>query len=197
MSRVQKTPPAFEGVFVTMEPISLTVLTRFAHSRISWLALGGTALSLEAAALYFQYVMKLDPCVMCIYQRLAVFGIFAAGLIGMIAPKYLIVRIVAALGWAVSATWGLKLALALVDMQNNPSPFSTCSFLPDFPAWMPLHEWFPSIMLPTGMCTDTPWHFMGVTMAEWMVVAFSGFLVVWLLFIVPILSRSAKPSLYK
>ncbi|EGM69603.1 disulfide bond formation protein DsbB [Shewanella sp. HN-41] len=175
----------------------MTVLTRFAHSRISWLVLGGTALCLEAAALYFQYVMKLDPCVMCIYQRLAVFGIFAAGIIGIMAPQYLIVRILAALGWAVSATWGLKLALALVDMQNNPSPFSTCSFLPDFPAWMPLHEWFPAVMLPTGMCTDVPWQFMGVTMAEWMVVAFSGFLVVWLLFIVPILSGSTKPSLYK
>ena len=128
---------------------------------------------------------------------LAVFGILAAGLIGMTAPKYRIVRILAAIVWAVSATWGLKLALSLVDMQTNPSPFSTCSFLPEFPAWMPLHEWFPSIMMPTGMCTDVPWVFMGVTMAEWMVVAFSGFLVAWLLFIVPILSGSNKPSLYK
>lgn len=183
--------------FVTMESTSLTVLTRFAHSRIFWLLLGGTALFLEATAFYFQYVMKLEPCVMCIYQRLAVFGIFVAGLIGIMAPQYLIVRILAALAWAVSATWGLKLALALVDMQNNPSPFSTCSFLPDFPAWMPLHEWFPSIMLPTGMCTDAPWHFMGVTMAEWMVVAFSGFLVIWLLFIVPILSKSTRASMYR
>ena len=123
--------------------------------------------------------------------------ILAAGLVGMTVPKYRIVRILGALGWAISATWGLKLALALVDMQNNPSPFSTCSFLPEFPAWMPLHEWFPAIMMPTGMCTDVPWQFMGVTMAEWMVVAFSGYLVMLLLFIVPILSGSNKPSLYK
>lgn len=92
---------------------------------------------------------------------------------------------------------GLKLALALVNMQNNPSPFATCSFLPEFPTWMPLHEWFPAVMLPTGMCTDLPWRFMDVTMAEWMVVVFSTFLVIWLLFIVPILSGSTKPSLYK
>lgn len=177
--------------------LTLTVITRFAHSRSSWFILAGTALGLELSALYFQHIMKLDPCVMCIYQRLAVFGILAAGLIGMTAPKYRIVRILAAIIWAISATWGLKLALSLVDMQTNPSPFSTCSFLPEFPAWMPLHEWFPSIMMPTGMCTDVPWVFMGVTMAEWMVVAFSGFLVTWLLFIVPILSGSNKPSLYK
>lgn len=180
-----------------MEPTSLTAVTRFAHSRASWLVLSGTALCLEGAALYFQYIMKLDPCVMCIYQRLALFGILVAGLIGITAPKYLIIRVLGAIGWVISATWGLKLALALVDMQNNPSVFSTCSFLPNFPAWMPLHEWFPWFMLPTGMCTDIPWQFMGVTMAEWMVVIFSGFLIVWLLFIVPILSRSARPSLYK
>lgn len=177
--------------------LTLTVMTRFAHSRSSWFILAGTALGLEAAALYFQYVMKLEPCVMCIYQRLAIFGLLAAGLIGMTAPKYRIVRILAALLWAISATWGLKLALSLVDMQANPSPFSTCSFLPEFPAWMPLHEWFPAVMMPTGMCTDVPWVFMGVTMPEWMVVAFSGFLVAWLLFIVPVLSGSNKPSLYK
>ncbi|MGI2202900.1 disulfide bond formation protein DsbB [Shewanella oncorhynchi] len=175
----------------------MTVMTRFAHSRSSWFILAGTALGLETAALYFQYVMKLEPCVMCIYQRLAIFGLLAAGLIGMTAPKYRIVRILAAVLWAISATWGLKLALSLVDMQANPSPFSTCSFLPEFPAWMPLHEWFPAVMMPTGMCTDVPWVFMGVTMPEWMVVAFSGFLVAWLLFIVPVLSGSNKPSLYK
>ena len=175
----------------------LISLQKFAHSRISWLVLLLSAVTLELSALFFQYGMKLDPCVMCIYQRLAVFGILAAGLIGMTAPKYRIVRILGALGWAISATWGLKLALALVNMQNNPSPFSTCSFLPEFPAWMPLHEWFPAVMLPTGMCTDVPWQFMGVTMAEWMVVAFSGYLVALLLFIVPILSGSNKPSLYK
>ncbi|MGL4714182.1 MAG: disulfide bond formation protein DsbB [Shewanella sp.] len=159
--------------------------------------LAGTALGLEATALYFQHIMKLDPCVMCIYQRLAVFGLLAAGLIGMTAPKYRIVRILAATLWAISATWGLKLALSLVDMQSNPSPFSTCSFLPEFPAWMPLHEWLPSIMMPTGMCTDVPWAYIGVTMAEWMVVVFSVFLVAWLLFIVPILSSSTKLSRYK
>lgn len=175
----------------------LTVLTRFAHSRSSWFILCGTALGLEATALYFQYVMKLDPCVMCIYQRLAIFGLVVAGLIGMTAPQYRIIRIVAALLWAASATWGLKLALSLVDMQNNPSPFATCAFLPEFPAWMPLHEWFPSVMLPTGMCTDLPWRFMGVTMAEWMVVVFSGFLVTWLIFLVPLLSNAIKPSRFK
>lgn len=180
------------GVFLLPWSALLTALTRFAHSRYSWLALSGVAAALEAAALYFQYVMELDPCVMCIYIRLAVLGIFAAGLLGAIAPKFLLSRFIGAALWVVSATWGLKIALALVDMQTNPSPFATCSFLPEFPAWMPLHEWLPAVFMPTGMCTDSPWSYLGVTMAEWMVVAFASFLVIWLIFLVPFFSSSTK-----
>ncbi|MGL4612356.1 MAG: disulfide bond formation protein DsbB [Shewanella sp.] len=175
----------------------MTTFTRFTHSRLSWLLLAVTALLLELVALYFQYGMKLEPCVMCIYQRLALFGILTAGLIGMTAPKLMLVRILSALVWVISATWGLKLALTLVEMQSNPSPFSTCSFLPEFPAWMPLHEWFPAVMLPTAMCTDVPWEFLGVTMAQWMVVIFCSFLAVWLLFLVPMLTGHHKPSQYQ
>lgn len=174
----------------------MTTFTRFTHSRLSWLLLAVTALLLELVALYFQYGMKLEPCVMCIYQRLALFGILMAGLIGMTAPKLTLVRILSALVWVISATWGLKLALTLVEMQANPSPFSTCSFLPEFPTWMPLHEWFPAVMLPTGMCTDVPWEFLGITMAQWMVVIFCGFLAMWLLFLVPMLTGHHKHSQY-
>ena len=42
--------------------------------------------ALEGSALYFQYGMDLQPCVMCIYERVALFGIAFAGLIGLIAP---------------------------------------------------------------------------------------------------------------
>ncbi len=40
------------------------------------------AFMLECAALYFQHVMKLQPCVMCVYERVALLGIMVAGLVG-------------------------------------------------------------------------------------------------------------------
>ena len=40
--------------------------------RGAWIALAVTALSLEASALFFQYGLDLNPCVMCIYIRMAV-----------------------------------------------------------------------------------------------------------------------------
>ncbi|MCL1048114.1 disulfide bond formation protein DsbB [Shewanella abyssi] len=165
----------------------MNALTRFAQSRAAWLTLTATAVMLELAALFFQYVMKLDPCVMCIYQRLAIFGILFAAVIGLAGYQSRIARLAALIIWGVSAAWGLKLALELVDMQTNPSPFATCSFLPEFPTWMPLHEWFPSVFMPTGMCSDIPWEMMGVTMGQWMIVAFSVYLVALLICFVPAL----------
>ena len=38
--------------------------------------------SLESTALYFQYGMGLQPCVLCVYERLAMVGLFIAGFIG-------------------------------------------------------------------------------------------------------------------
>ncbi len=46
-----------------------------------------TALALELTALWFQHVMLLKPCVLCIYERCALFGVLGAALIGAIAPE--------------------------------------------------------------------------------------------------------------
>ncbi|MCH1921393.1 disulfide bond formation protein DsbB [Shewanella sp. A3A] len=161
----------------------------FTQSRLSWGILLLSGIALELAALFFQYVMKLDPCIMCVYQRVAVLGLVLAGLVGLLAPTVWLVRVAAAAIWGISAGWGLKLAYELDQMQTNPNPFATCSFMPDFPKWMPLHEWLPSVFMPTGMCTDVPWTFLDVTMAQWMIVIFAGALAVLLLFLLPLLSR--------
>lgn len=167
----------------------LSMFKGFTQSRLSWGILLLSGIALELAALFFQYVMKLDPCIMCVYQRVAVLGLVLAGVIGLLAPTVWVIRVIAAAIWGVSAGWGLKLAYELYQMQSNPNPFATCSFMPDFPKWMPLHEWLPSVFMPTGMCSDVPWTFLDFTMAQWMVVIFVGYLAALLLFLLPILSR--------
>ncbi|WP_187327387.1 disulfide bond formation protein DsbB [Shewanella mangrovi] len=167
----------------------MLMFSAFVRSRTSWGILLLSGVALELAALFFQYVMKLDPCVMCVYQRVAVLGIAAAGIIGLIAPALMLIRVIAATIWGISAVWGVKLAYELYKIQSDPNPFATCSFLPDFPKWMPLHDWLPSVFMPTGMCTDIPWTFLNVTMAQWMIVIFVAYVIVLLLFLSSIFSR--------
>ncbi|BDM64811.1 disulfide bond formation protein B [Shewanella sp. NFH-SH190041] len=166
----------------------MAALIQFAQSRLAWLILGASALLLEACALFFQYGMHLHPCVLCVYQRVAVMGILFAAIIGLISPRG-ILRFPAALLWLVSAAWGEKLATSLHDMQANPSPFSTCSFLPDFPSFAPLHTWFPDMFMPTGLCGDDVWGMLGLSMAQWMQVAFALYLFAWFVMIVPLCRR--------
>ena len=58
--------------------------------RSAWIFLAFTAFALESTALYFQYGMGLQPCVLCVYERLAVVGLFVAGLIGALAQVRLL-----------------------------------------------------------------------------------------------------------
>jgi len=140
-----------------------------------WFALLFTALGLEAAALYFQYVMGLDPCVLCVYERLAVAGIALSGLLGLLAPGLLLWRLLCYVIWVASAIWGLTLAMKHVGIQFGTSNLS-CEFFANFPAWFKLDEWLPSVFTPTGYCNDIQWQLFSLTMPQWMLVVYSGYL---------------------
>jgi len=85
----------------------------------SWLFLALSALALEISALFFQYALDLAPCIMCVYQRVAIASIIVAGVIGFAGSKFILARIAAYGFWATGAIWGLFIALEHVEMQAN------------------------------------------------------------------------------
>ncbi|MCK3658350.1 disulfide bond formation protein B [Pasteurellaceae bacterium Pebbles2] len=141
--------------------------------RATWFLLFFSTICLELTALYFQHGMDLKPCVMCIYERVALFGILFASLIGLLAPRFLIVRLIAlALGlWG--AIQGLLLSIKHVGYQLNPNPWDQCPLMVQFPSTLPLDKWFPSIFHPTGLCSEISWSFLGFTMVQWLVFIFA------------------------
>ncbi len=155
----------------------LPYLKRIAVHRFPWLLLAMTALSLELAALYFQYQMKLDPCVLCVYERTAVAGILLAGLFAAIYPSLLLVRWTAMLIWGVSAGWGLFLALKHTGIQLFPSASNTCDFAASYPSWAKLDELIPWLFQPTGFCDEIQWQFFGYTMPQTMIGVYVIYLV--------------------
>ncbi len=66
----------------------LRFLNQCSRGRGAWLLMALTAFALEMVALWFQHVMGLKPCVLCIYERCALFGIMGAGLVGAIARNH-------------------------------------------------------------------------------------------------------------
>ncbi|MGB5446327.1 MAG: disulfide bond formation protein DsbB [Psychromonas sp.] len=157
----------------------LSTLKNLSKQRWPWLLLAASALSLELCALFFQHVMLLQPCVMCIYERIPMIGIILSGLLGASAPHNIVIRLSAFLLWAVSAVWGLLLAIEHTGYQLNPSPFATCDFYPNFPTWAPLHEWLPWFFNPTGDCSEIVWQFLGYSMPQWLIVSFAIYILLF------------------
>jgi disulfide bond formation protein DsbB len=152
---------------------------------MTWLILAAGAIGLEAAALYFQYGMALDPCVLCVYQRTAVLGILAAALIGASAPRLLPVRLIGYAGWGAGTLWGLYLALKQSGLQLGFIPPSlSCDVNAKFPTWLKLDQWFPSVFQPTGYCEEIQWQFIGLSMPQWMVIIMSIYLVILLIMLI-------------
>ena len=130
----------------------LKFLNQCSRGRGAWLLLALTAFALEMVALWFQHVMLLKPCVLCIYERCALFGVMGAGLVGAIAPKSPL-RYGAIAIWLYSAGKGLQLAWEHTMIQLHPSPFQTCDFAARFPSWLPLDKWLPQVFVASGDCS--------------------------------------------
>ncbi|PMH46829.1 disulfide bond formation protein B [Vibrio sp. 10N.286.49.B3] len=155
----------------------LRIINAFSRSRLAWLLLFICIMAFEACALFFQHVMMLPPCVMCIYERVAMLGISAAALVGMIAPNNAFIRWIGLAGWGLSSYKGLLLAQQHVDFQFNPSPFATCDLFVTFPNWAPLNQWVPWMFEAYGDCSKVVWQFLSLSMPQWLVIIFAGNLV--------------------
>lgn len=138
-----------------------------------------SALCLELAALYFQYVLHLEPCVLCVYERGAVALIFIAGAIGLINPNNGLLRLVGYLFWAGGAIFGLYLSIKHSGIQMGlVQDSASCDFIANYPVWLPLDQWIPWIFNPTGYCEDIQWQFLGMSMPQSMILVNAIYLIV-------------------
>lgn len=172
--------------------VMLNKLKGLSQQRLGWFLLFISACLLELNALYFQHGMGLAPCVLCIYERVALLGVALAGLVGMLSPRLLVVRLIALAIGIASATKGLLIAIKHVDYQLNPAPWKQCAAFADFPETLPLDKWFPFMFNPTGSCNEITWEFLGISMAQWIVVIFAFYLALFILILISQLTLGRK-----
>ena len=169
----------------------LTYFKELSLNRTAWILLAIIALLLESTGLYFQYVMGLQPCVMCVYERLAISGLLLSGIIGAISPRLKLTRYYAILMWCYRAIKGLLLAIRHTDYQLNPSPWNQCEFKPDFPQTMPFDQWFPQIFAPGPVnCSQSQWEMLGWGMPQWLILAFGCFTLSFVLVLISQFKKS-------
>jgi disulfide bond formation protein DsbB len=163
----------------------LKVIRTLSLQRWPWLLLSGTAILLESFALYMQHVMGVEPCNECIYIRVGVLGLAAAGLIGAMAPKVPILRWTALSVWSLAVGGSLFRANLLLDLEQKvrEGAEAGCARFKGFPEWMPLERWLPDMFEPRAMCGTVSWTFLNQSVTFWIwtalwAIAFSAILTI-------------------
>lgn len=132
-------------------------------------------LSLMGAALYFQYAMNLEPCPLCILQRIGVIALGAVLLLAAIHnPKVGVGRIIYGVLSILSAGYGAFIAGRHVWLQNLP-PERVPDCGPGYDYIMDVFSVFDGlkmILSGSGECADVDWQFLSLTMPTWTLISF-------------------------
>lgn len=149
--------------------------------------------ALIAIALYFQYVMALEPCPLCILQRIAVFALGAIFLAGALHDPGLIGRRIYALLALLTAVIGGAIAGRHVWLENLPEDqIPACGpglnyMLDNFP----LAKALELVLRGSGECAEVTWSFLGLSIPAWTLVCFAAFAVLSLCLF---FKRYARPA---
>lgn len=143
----------------------------------AWFTIGFlTCAGLIALALYLQYFVNLDPCPLCMLQRVAfiVLGLFF--LIGALhGPGKSGTRVYAGLA-SLAALTGAGLAARHIWLQYNPPKFASCSGdIYSQLERLPLGRVIVNALYATGDCAKVDWTLLGLSIAEWSLVWFAIF----------------------
>lgn len=132
------------------------------------LLLAGSGVAMLIAALFFEHVMGLLPCIQCVYQRLGVL-VFTLGALLALTSTKTAARPVDLILMMAGSGYALATSKAHLDIMANTNPFtSACEFAPTFPFSLPLDSWIPWLFQANGPCDVAgQWTLLGMSMPAW------------------------------
>lgn len=132
---------------------------------------------LLGAGLIIGVLDRLNPCPLCIFQRVLYIVLGAVAFAGAVANSRNSAFAAAGVGGAV-CLGGLATASYQTYMQMFPHRVDECGFseptlIEQLVYW--LGDQWEFMFLATGLCTSKDWTFLGLTMANWSIPAFLFF----------------------
>ncbi len=134
---------------------------------------------LMAYALYAQYVMHLEPCPLCIFQRIAV---IAVGVIFLLAalhnPKLAGARVYGVL-ISLAALTGMAVSARHIWIQAQPpGSLAACGASLDYLIQiMSVTEVIGKVLAGSGECARIEWRLLGLSMPWWVLFALIALLI--------------------
>lgn len=154
-------------------------------SRQVFLAIALVCAAAMAYAYYAEYVLKLEPCPLCMFQRFAMILLGAISVIAALhGPQRSGIRVYAVLGF-VAAGLGAAIAGRHVWLQSLPKDqLPSCAPPLDY-MWdnLPFGDVLRTVMMTSGECANIDWQFLGLSMPVWTLICFGllGLTLLWVL----------------
>lgn len=127
-------------------------------------------LGLLGYALFLQYFRGLDPCPLCLFQRIAVIGLtLAFVLAALVADGWRLLRVAVSLLIGLVALAGSGVAIRHLYIQSlPPGSVPSCGASLDY-MWeiFPVMEVLRKVLTGSGECARIDWTFLGLAMPAW------------------------------
>jgi disulfide bond formation protein DsbB len=132
-----------------------------------------TCCGLIAYALYAQYVLGLDPCPLCIFQRVALIGLGLMFLIAAVHPAGPVVRkfyavLIGLVALAGGGVAGRQLWLQALPPERVPACGPGLDFMLEA---FPPGEVLTTVLSGSGECAKVDWTLLGLSMPGWVLIA--------------------------
>lgn len=134
-----------------------------------------------AFALYLQHYQGLEPCPLCIFQRI---GLMVMGLLALLAgihnPTKIAVRRVYMAVATLGIAWSVGVASRHVWLQHLP-PDDVPACGPGLDYWMsvfPMQDVVQKVLHGSGECAKVDWTFLGWSLPHWALLFFVPLLLV-------------------
>jgi protein dithiol:quinone oxidoreductase len=128
---------------------------------------------LLAYAYYAQLVLHLEPCPLCIFQRIGVFALGVVFLFAMLHDPPAFGRRVYALLLSLAALATIGIALRHLYIQSlPPDAVPSCGASLDFMLKVfSLSEVLVKVLTGSGECAKITWEFLGLAMPAWVLIS--------------------------
>ncbi len=132
-----------------------------------------------SGAMIFQYVMYLEPCPLCIFQRVVVIALGLMFLVALLHNPGTAGRKLYGLGTVLVSLAGIGLAARHVYLQNlPPDKVPECGpGLDYYLETLPALDVFRKVLSGSGECAEVVWRFLGLSIPGWTLVMFAGFFI--------------------
>jgi protein dithiol:quinone oxidoreductase len=130
-------------------------------------------LCLLGYALFLQYYRGLDPCPLCLFQRIAIIGLTVAYfLAALVADGWRVLRGVVSVLIGLVALSGAGVAIRHLYIQSlPPGSVPACGASLDY-LWdvFPVIDVLRKVLTGSGECAKIDWTFLGLAMPAWVLI---------------------------